>query len=96
MKKIILTTDSILARADDVVVNEVDGEKVMMRIESGAYYGLDSIGGDIWDLLDEPRRVEELLDRLVETYEGDPDAIRRDTLEFLESLAKEGLVRLVR
>jgi hypothetical protein len=95
MKKNKLTTDILLARADDVVVNEVDGEKVMMRIESGAYYGLDQIGGDIWDCLDEPRRVGDLLDRLVEEYEGDPDTIRSDALEFLESLAKEGLVRPV-
>jgi len=80
-------------RVADIVSADMDGERVMMSLEKGAYFGLAGIGGAIWDLLSEPRSAEEIVGQVMQTHEVDARACRADVEAFLADLERNGLVR---
>ena len=73
---------------------DLQGEAAILNLESGVYYGLDSVGARIWDLIKEPKTVKELRDTLVEEFEVAPDRCEADLRDLLEKLSAEGLVEI--
>ena len=53
------------------------GEAVILNLRTGVYYGLDSIGARIWTLVQEPRRVGELIEIILD--ELDDQRLQRPT-----------------
>ena len=92
-KKIDLST--VVVRSKDVLVSEIDNEVVMMSIENGSYSGLDSIGSEIWELLETPRRVSEVCDVLMERYDVDRPRCEKDVLVFLDDLASDETIKVI-
>ncbi len=80
---------------DDVLSTDVDGDVVMMDVDSGNYFGLDAISSDIWHRLARPVTVEALCDDLLRDYDAPLDVIRRDVLALLNTLHDKKLVRTV-
>jgi len=83
-----MTLNSTISRSDNFVFNEVDGELVMMNIETGAYASMNETGKAIWTLLDEPKTIDAVITSLTEEYEIDRTACEADVLPFIENLAK--------
>ena len=75
-----------------VIAAEVDGELVMMSVEHGQYYGLAGIGPRLWELLEEPRSLEDLVQQVLEEFAVEQEVCRKDTVEFLEEMERLGLV----
>lgn len=86
---------SQVVRAENLMSAPVDNEIVILNMAKNNYIGLDEIGLRIWNLCAEPRRVEEVCDRLSREYEATPEQIAADVLPFLEELEGEGLIRVV-
>ena len=82
-----------LTRNPGIVTAEMDGDIVMMTVESGTYYGLTGVGPDIWEALDCPRSADDLLDHLLPRYEVTAETLRQDLEVFLKDMQKNGLVR---
>ena len=82
-----------LLRSPDIIASEVDGELVLISIQDGKYFGLDTVGSEIWRLLEEPRSSAALVAALQAQFEGDADEVERDTLAFIDELASNGLLR---
>jgi hypothetical protein len=92
-----ITTQSApatLAVCDDsVVYTELDGEAVLLNVESGIYFGLDAIGTRIWSLIGEGVPDEQIHMRLLEEYDVAPEQVRADVADFIDALVAQGLVR---
>ncbi len=86
MKKVEISKDSIIKKTDEIVESAIDGETVMMSIENGEYYGLDSVGSHIWELIQSPIKVSELVDTLLKKYNVDHNTCESDVMEFLNEL----------
>ena len=52
--------DKQLTRAEGLVSSEIDGEVVMMSVDQGKYFGINSVGSRIWSLLESPVSVKEM------------------------------------
>lgn len=91
-----LQPDHVLARSDELLEAEIDGETVMLSIDKGEYYGLDAIGSEIWALLEGPRSVSEICTSMCERYDVEPDICERDVLAFLGDLVSDGSLQVVR
>ena len=87
-----LGPSSVVTRSPEILDAEIDGETVMMSIENGEYYGLDEIGSTIWQLLEEPRSVDDLCRTLRQEYDVEEDKCRRDVTRFLGELAADGSI----
>lgn len=95
MSKIEINENTMVVQVGDLMAADMDGEKVMMCIGSGKYYGLDAIGSRIWELICVPTSVAQLVTTLAEEYDVAKSVCCSDTKEFIEYLHKEGLVRVV-
>ena len=87
--------DSTISPSEDLVSSDLDGEIVMMSIENGEYYGLDEIGSRIWTLLEEPKKVSELCDILLEEFEVEREQCEEEVLAFLNEMASDDLIHIV-
>ncbi len=73
----------------------MDDELVMMDATAGTYYGLNSVGAEIWRLLETPTSIQDLCTSLTHSFEVPPERCRSEVLQFLEQLQAKGLVRVV-
>lgn len=85
-----------VVRVKGNIVSDMDGEKVMLSIQNGKYYNLGEIGGEIWDLVESPTQVAEVVEALFSRYEVERSVCEEQTLAFLRQLAKESLVEVDR
>lgn len=90
-----ITLDTVVAQTDTVLSADLGGEIVMMSIEQGEYYGLDSVGSYIWELIAQPRAVSELCALLVEEFDVEQETCRDQVSEFLTGLNEEGLLLII-
>jgi len=94
MKKKELTTDTVICQIEEIVASDIDGETVMMSIQNGEYYGLDGIGSRIWELIEKPVRVSDLIDTLLEKFDVDRETCEKDVLKFLNELNKDRILEV--
>ena len=73
----------------------VDDDIVILNMATNSYVALDDIGRRIWELIETPRRVDELCAQLTGEFNGDPAQIQSDVLSFLDEMVNEKLVRVV-
>lgn len=80
---------------ESVIEAVVDGEALLLNVETGIYFGLDLVGARIWKLLGSGATPEEIVDRLLSEYEAEPEQVRVDVGEFLGALVSRGLIQEV-
>lgn len=85
---------SIVARMPDLIATDLDGNKVMMNMESGKYYMLDGIASRIWQLLETSPSIIDIVGVLVREYDVDQERCLADSLRFFTKMAQAGLVAL--
>ncbi len=90
-----LTPDSFVVRSDDFITSTVDNDLVMMSLEKGVYYGLDTIGSQIWEHIAKPISIDTLCHTLTDLYEVDPTQCQADVLAFLNELLNEEMIHVV-
>jgi hypothetical protein len=83
---------ALLVRSPDILSTDIDGELVLISIHHGRYYGLDAVGSEIWQRLEQPKLIDALCDEVKAHFEGDPDTIERETIEYIDLLASNALV----
>jgi hypothetical protein len=86
--------DMMVHRRDGLIEAEVDGELVALHVDNGACYGFNVTATRIWALIETPRRLSELKDRLLEEYDVDPQDCESQLMEMLKELERDGLVDL--
>ena len=84
--------DSMVSQSAGLVAADMDGQKVMLNIDKGKYYGLDNIGSRIWELVEKPRTIRELMAVLLNEYDVEDNTCQRDVLAFLNKLHAQGLI----
>jgi hypothetical protein len=80
---------------DTVVFRDLDGEAVILNLESSTYFGLDPVGTRMWVLLHEHGSLGKVHEILTQEYEADPGRLQDDLLELTERLRDRGLARVV-
>ena len=83
------------AAEESVVSAELDGETVLLNVQSGIYFGLDAIGSEIWKMVEPGATEEHIVQRLAADYDVEINKLRADIREFLDLLLTKGLVREV-
>jgi len=93
-----LSDSSLLQACTDIVFGDIDGEIVVLRIDTGHYLHLNSSGSFVFSLLGDaqPREVAWLYRRVREEYQVDEDTCRREVGEFLARCLALDLVRVAR
>jgi len=89
-----VTLDSVVKIADDVIFQELEGEAVLLNMQSEIYFGLDATGTRIWELLKNDGRVRFVSDALLDEYEVGEEQLWDHLCEFINQLHSKGLVEV--
>jgi hypothetical protein len=89
-----LTLTSIIQRDSEVIAAEADRDLVMVSVATGHYYGISDVAREIWETIERPTRVSDLVNDLVANYQIDSISCEQQTLSFLEALLDEGLLQV--
>lgn len=68
-------------------------EAVLLHLGSQRYFSLNETGVAIWDLLNAPRSLDEIVDALAETYASDRKTLSASVTRFVEELERDGLIQ---
>jgi len=82
----------MIKRSDELVHSDMDGETVMMSIEQSQYYGLDSVGTRIWDLIENEMRVGDICAALMNEYDVTEQQCQQDVISFLQDMLDNNTV----
>jgi hypothetical protein len=88
----VIDQHSVFGRQDRVMMQEVEGDSVLLDIDSGEYFSLNEVGGRVWELCDGSRSVADIAGVICGEYDVPPQTAVGDACELLESLAGAGLV----
>jgi hypothetical protein len=89
-----LSVHSIVVAAGEQVSCPLGEESAILNLKNSVYYGINPVGTRVWNLLKQPRSVEELRDTLLDEYEVDAELCERDLLSLLEKMRSEGLIEV--
>jgi hypothetical protein len=78
-----------------VLIRHLDGESVLLNLESERYFGLDATGTRMWELVTSQPCIASALEKLLEEYEVEPDVLRSHLTELLSGLVENGLLQVL-
>ena len=82
--------------ADGAVSRELNGQRVLLNVKTGSYFGLDEVAARIWQLLESESQPPEISARITREYDVAREQCEQDLAALLQSLAESGLVILGR
>lgn len=83
--------EQICSRSADVIERDLQGESVLLDLNTGIYYSLNPAGGFIWRLLDGNRTVREIVDLVVAEFDVDPETAAEDAAALIEDFLEQKL-----
>jgi hypothetical protein len=94
MKQANISLDTIVVATQKQVSTNLEDEAVILHLEKGVYYGLNPVGSRIWNLLQEPRTVNDIRDIILQEYEVESQRCEHDLLRLLQELSDQGLIEV--
>lgn len=77
-----------------VLVRFLEGESVLLNIETERYFGLDDTGTRMWQLLTSLPSIDAAYRQLLAEYEVEPGLLRLNLEDLVRRLADNGLIHV--
>lgn len=74
---------------------DLGGEAVILNLKTGKYYGLNSIGVRIWQLLQSPASFSSIETQILDEFDVEREECRNEISSFLGLLKSESLIECV-
>lgn len=87
-----ITPETRVAQKSSAVSSVVEGEAVILDIDSGYFFQLNSVASRIWEALQSEMTISSLCDQLHTQFAVDPDVCAGDVFEFLNEMSSRGLI----
>ena len=87
-----ITKNTTLIRNSKYHTSRIGKEIVMMDADTGNYIGLNYVAACIWDMLESPAKVDEIISRLMERFDVTPEQCEADTIGCIEEMHNQKLV----
>ncbi len=71
---------------------ELDGEIVLMNIDTGSFHALKDTGLAIWKLIDGHRDLPAICDQAMALYDIDADTCTAEVGQFIDQMVEAGFV----
>lgn len=84
-----------VAVPEAVILRELDGEAVLLNLESEQYFGLDEVGTRFVMALTAGVSIGAALDAVLVEYAVEPEVLKRDCEGLLEQMKEKGLLEII-
>ncbi|MDH7972653.1 PqqD family protein [Sphingomonas sp. AR_OL41] len=89
-----LDGDSMIARRATLIAAQIEEQAMLMDLESGAMFQLNRTAARIWDLVEAPRTLADLVATLAQRFPDAGDTLRDDVAAFVAQMRDTGLLEI--
>ena len=89
-----LSNRTVVVATKEEVSCKLGEEAAILGLKNSVYYGLNSVGARVWELLQEPKSLEEIQTTIISEYDVSAEQAQKDLLQFMRGMLAEGLVEL--
>jgi len=76
-----------------VLIRHLDGEAVLLNLETEKYFGLDTTGTRMWEVATQSSCLEAAFLTLAEEFEVEPPQLRANLADLIGRLLENGLLK---
>ena len=80
---------------EQVRFREIDGEAILLNLDSGVYFGLDEIGTRVWSLISEQLSLSDVQRRMIAEFDVSQSQLHQDLDQLIRELLSQGLLQRV-
>jgi len=88
------TLNTRVSVPDKVMFRELQGESVLLELESGRYFGLNDTGTRMWALLTLHGQIGPALADLQSEFDAPGERLEKELMGFVDTLAAQKLLEL--
>jgi hypothetical protein len=81
-----LTLQSTVVAASNQLSAQLNGEVVILGVQSGSYFGLDQVAARIWSLVQQPMCCADIALTIYDEFEVEQEQAERDVINFVHKL----------
>ena len=81
---------------DEVLISGLQGESVILNLNSERYFGLDEVGTRMLSVLNDAESIQAAYETLREEYDVEDEVLRHDLISIIEQLVELGVVKITR
>jgi hypothetical protein len=90
-----INKNAIISKSTGLLEAPMDDSLALMSIESGKYYGLNSIGRAIWENIEEEKSFQDIVTSLINRFEIDEITCEEQCKEFIKELKQRNMIEIV-
>lgn len=79
----------------EIIQSKIGDEVVMLDMESGFYFGLNSVASVIWKMMEQEISFDLMVDQLMENFSVERSLCESDTKELIDQLLEKKIIREV-
>lgn len=80
------------AQAPAVEATDTEEEVVLLNVTTGLFFGLETVGADLWRYLITGRPVEQVIESMMQEYEVSREVLQEDIVNLLRQLRSRQLI----
>ena len=89
------SVEKLIVIADGLEAANLEGETVLLDVNSGHYFGLNEVGSRIIDLVAEPTTADAVVQTMAAEYDVDEERLASDVASFIQQMIERKLIREV-
>ena len=89
-----LSATSIVVASKEQMASDIGGETIILGLTAGRYYGLDAVGMRMWQLIQTPVAISDVVRTIIGEYEVEPERCEEDLLNLLQKMVDARLVEV--
>jgi hypothetical protein len=87
-----VTVSSVVEAKSEPLAAPLAGGLVILHVEADRYYNLNELGTQVWQLIQQPATVAEIVDRIAAAHDVDTTRCEADVLALLEDMQRARLI----
>jgi hypothetical protein len=90
-----LTLDTKVVADKDQLSTELNGQSVIMNVDTGTYYSLNPVGSVIWRVIQQPATLRQVSDQVIAEFDVDAVRAQADVIKLVQDLVASKLAQVV-
>jgi hypothetical protein len=83
---------TVVKRSEQQVSCNLNDEVALLHLDTAMYFGLQGVGAQIWESLEEPRSVADICNDITKNFDVTSATCHDDVVRFLAGLRDAGLI----
>ena len=90
-----LRMETQVSRSNEQVSADLEGDSIILNVNSGKYYSLNPVGARVWKLIETPISLENIHTALLNEYNVESERCKQDLFHLMQKLVDAGLVLVI-